>query len=104
MNPVQIYILAVAVWLGMWSVAWGHDWYPRACCSEQDCFPVDPSEIEWTLDGIRIKATGEIIPHDKVRRDAPDGQIHRCTLLGRPGGRTLSTGEGPCFWMPEAGL
>jgi len=65
---------------------------------------MDPSEYEFTVDGIKILSTGEVIPHEKIRRDAPTGDVHRCTILGDRNRSTITIGGSPCIWAPEAGI
>jgi hypothetical protein len=57
-----------------------HSWYPIACCSNQDCQPVDHSEILSTPAGWKVAPTGEVIPYGDSREHfSPDGQFHRCS-------------------------
>jgi hypothetical protein len=67
-----------------------HSWYPRECCSDQDCRPVPCSEISYKdgayfYDGVRFN---EI----KVR-PSPDEQCHACYGL-------MQT-VGACLFLPQ---
>lgn len=57
-----------------------HSWYPRACCSGQDCRPIDASEVRSTPAGWYVEPTGEVIPYgDRRERLSRDGKFHRCS-------------------------
>lgn len=86
----------LAVHLAGVAPAFAHDWYPRDCCSGRDCYPVADSDVAWTAGGWLIKATGEVVPHEKARF-APDGRFHRCSVQGKIGERTL------CLFVPGLG-
>lgn len=92
--------VAVALIFGMapTSSADAHDWYPRDCCSGQDCYAIDEAEVELTEAGWEVMRTGEIIEHNGRReRMSEDGQFHRCSLGGDPDSRTL------CLFVPSMG-
>jgi hypothetical protein len=89
--------------------------YPIACCSDIDCFHLEPGEVTWTPAGYRIEATGEVISFEDTRR-SNDGYFHRCSGGGKRNARTINEGDfydgpggeplknkRPCFWAPEAG-
>lgn len=59
--------------------------YPIICCSNHDCAPIAETDLEPTVEGFRVRQTGELIRYtsDKVK-PSPDGQYHRCTYGGRP--------------------
>lgn len=83
-----------------------HDWYPLACCSSQDCYPVPASDIDVTAEGYRIVSTGEVIPFSRARITPPEGggMFHRCSALGDREGVTLGRYQDEdCFWAPGAG-
>jgi hypothetical protein len=56
-----------------------HDWYPRLCCHDNDCAPVERAEAlpdgAWRLTS-RVGTTD--VPPDFPRRASPDHQIHIC--------------------------
>ena len=60
--------------------AHAHSWYPRECCSGDDCAPVDRIERlsgpeSWLITSRHGKAIlRETIP----RRESPDGRAHVC--------------------------
>lgn len=89
-----------------------HDWYPRACCSDRDCYPLSFNEVEATPEGWRIKATGEVVPYEEARETPPEGggRFFRCSRAGDPSLSTLreyldewSVGD-LCFWAPPVGF
>ena len=56
-------------------VAWSHEWYPKACCSDHDCRPVSCDQIhssgaEWEYSGRRIEKFKAQV--------SPDGNCHIC--------------------------
>ena len=56
-----------------------HSWYPKECCSDHDCMPVDRLFTNQT--GLRVVALGHIeiwIPRALVARSSPDGRVHVC--------------------------
>lgn len=60
--------------------AHAHSWYPASCCSNQDCQPVDASEIRSTPTGWQVAPTGEVIPYGDHREQvSQDGAFHRCS-------------------------
>lgn len=87
--------LAAMLWVGATS-ALAHDWYPRECCSGQDCAPVISSR--WVA-GARYDATGHevtnptpmeevttekgtvIVPPNMPHRPSQDNRRHAC--IGR---------------------
>ena len=85
-----------------------HSWCPGACCTAiavipewGDGRPLKPHEVRQTLDGYVIIATGELIPAETARRDAPDGRMHVCT---RHNGSVRYVRGEPCLWAPMEGL
>ena len=79
----------------MFSTASAHDWYPRECCSGQDCAPIATPEVAVGNGGYTIKATGEFVAH-KDTRISQDDQYHICRVGGV--GRIL------CFFYPIGGV
>lgn len=62
------------------SPAAAHSWYPMKCCSQQDCQPIDESEVSMTPRGWKVEATGEVIQFgDRREHYSPDGEFHRCS-------------------------
>lgn len=56
-----------------------HEWYPRECCMDIDCAPVDTKEINQTEFGWNILISKETIAFDDSRvKASPDQQFHRC--------------------------
>jgi hypothetical protein len=63
-----------------------HEWFsgykdPRpggvGCCGGDDCFPVEPADIEYRPDGIYIRPLDELVPWDEVQK-SEDHQYWRC--------------------------
>ena len=102
--------LAVALGLGiifaiLTSEARSHEWYPLACCSDQDCWPADGArepEPHATPTGWQL-SDGTIIPYHEAR-PSPDGQFHVCRYGGNRTGSLIRTPDGkPCLWVPQSG-
>jgi hypothetical protein len=58
-----------------------HDWYPRDCCHDVDCAPVE--RVEVLADGV-LRLTTRVgtteVPASFPRQPSPDGQIHVCMV------------------------
>jgi hypothetical protein len=63
-----------------------HDFYPRECCSNRDCVPIEIEDVDITEGGFFIKASGETIPYadPRIRQTPPEGgaHYHRCAHYG----------------------
>lgn len=55
-----------------------HEWYPRECCSGQDCARVE--KIEQLPEGMRVttKHGTVLVPTDFKRRESQDSDFHAC--------------------------
>lgn len=94
--------LLMAFWASGPAPAGAHDWYPVACCSDQDCVPVDGEvDVSASAEGWVIHATGEVIAYDdrRIRTTPADvgASYHRCSMGGKPQGRTI------CLFVPGMG-
>lgn len=88
------------------SPARAHDWYPLACCSASDCYPVGEGLREpaptITPGGYRLH-DGVVVPFSAAR-PSPDGQFHVCRQGGAASGALISpTNQQPCLWAPALG-
>ena len=58
-----------------------HDWYPRECCSAQDCALVERAE---SLPNGSLRLTSRVgttvVPASFPRQPSPDGQMHICMV------------------------
>ena len=71
------FLLALSVLL-LPSVASSHEWYPKACCSDQDCRPVPCEEIHSAGD----KWEWRHFSIEKFKAQmSPDGKCHVCPLV-----------------------
>lgn len=77
-----------------------HSWYPRECCSDIDCAPVDANAVRRTATGWYIVDSKETIGFLDHRVDnSLDGQIHRCVeQFWEPSSKTR------CLFIPESGM
>src|ERR1700704_848407 len=65
----------------MVSGAAGHDWYPRHCCGNVDCAPVE--RVELLPDGslrLTSRVGTTIVPTSFPRQPSPDDQMHICMV------------------------
>lgn len=62
----------------LWSPAYSHEWYPKDCCSDQDCARVE--KIEQVPEGMRVttKHGTVLVPVDYKRRPSEDSDFHAC--------------------------
>lgn len=96
-------LVAITVICGVLG-AYAHDapkgWrYDLSCCSNMDCRPVPASAVHERPEGYVIAATGEVIPYsDKRIKQSPDGDLHWCSVGGKPDSRTI------CLYVPPKGM
>jgi len=101
MSRLQLtcYALAMACALALLPiVAFGHAWYPMACCSDKDCWPTEG--VTATSAGWLIETSGEVIPYDdaRVKPTPPEASgFHVCHVGADPKARAL------CLFVPGAG-
>lgn len=82
--------LLAAAWVSLIddARAYAHDWYPRVCCHDNDCAPVDAvAQVTLAGDGpkqlvVKSKHGTAVIPIDFPARASMDGRMHVCM---RPG-------------------
>ena len=58
-----------------------HEWYPRECCGEVDCAPVE--KVEAMVDGsqrLTSRVGTTIVPASFPRRPSPDDRMHICMV------------------------
>jgi len=75
-QPVKLGLIAVML---MVSAAPAHEWYPRECCQDLDCAPVERAEP--LPDGslrVTSKVGTTIVPASFPRQASPDHQMHIC--------------------------
>lgn len=77
------------------SIAPAHDWYPRECCSGQDCSEIDPARVREVLGGYWIDQPTFFVLR-QYARPSPDGKYHLC-LNPRTAQRLR------CFFAPFPG-
>ncbi len=65
----------------MIQAAAAHDWYPRECCHDVDCAPVE--RVEMLADGV-LRLTSRVgttdVPASFPRQPSPDDQMHICMV------------------------
>lgn len=61
------------------SLSSAHSWYPKECCSNQDCMPADRIEVDARGDLRVIVGRLRIwVPRGFAVRPSRDGRIHIC--------------------------
>jgi hypothetical protein len=98
MRGFQTFICAILVGIGAAHVANAHSWYPKECCSNDDCMPADGISRDARGDTIVIVGRRRIwVPRGLVKRPSPDNRIHVC--FGVDESNTLVA---VCLFMPPA--
>ena len=86
MHPwIYVSPLALGLAAGGTMTAYAHSWYPKECCSQNDCARAD--QIVTGPRGITAVLVGNQrieIPPGFAARSSPDGNIHVC-FVGSPG-------------------
>jgi hypothetical protein len=76
-----------------------HDWYPRECCHDVDCAPVEKAE---TLPNGSLRLTSRVgttdVPPSFPRRPSPDQRMHVCMVRYSH----LAGMEPVCLFVPPA--
>lgn len=55
-----------------------HSWYPPACCSDRDCYPIETDQlVEQEGGSWKYLPTGQVFPKDKVF-PSQDNKFHVC--------------------------
>jgi hypothetical protein len=89
---ILVLVLLFAAACAAMSEADAHSWYPKECCSNQDCMPVD--QVGANADGGAMVFVGSRripIPSYLRARSSPDGRTHICF-------RTVTSEEGSFIW------
>jgi hypothetical protein len=89
-------VAGVATWS---AAALAHQWYPKTCCNDQDCFPAD--HIERRGDGslkIRTGPITVIVPPGFEASASRDNRVHVC--VWRDG---LGKYHARCVFLPGIG-
>jgi hypothetical protein len=89
---MRLFVLVILLSVAMLMVAaefhfaQAHDWFPRECCGNGDCYAIDPSELAFEPAGVRVLATGEVFPYQSRQvRETPaeaQGPYFRCSAGG----------------------
>src|SRR5215471_11218351 len=77
-GSIRFHLMAV-VFLMMTPAVSAHDWYPRECCRDMDCAPVE--RVELLRDGslrLTSKVGTTVVPPSFQRQRSHDHQMHIC--------------------------
>jgi hypothetical protein len=78
-----------------------HSWYPKECCRNDDCAPVDSVVQVVPVGGgkLQLIVTSRhgtaLIPQDFPMRESQDGRMHVCMRADPYGGKDVM-----CFFTP----
>jgi hypothetical protein len=93
--------VALLMFVAVFDLAQAHDFYPRDCCPNRDCYPVGESDLTPAAGGWRVEATGEVLPYTSTKvRQTPaeaDAPYHRCSSRGDRKATTY------CIFVPGFG-
>jgi hypothetical protein len=78
--PKLVCLLAAALML-VSGAATAHSWYPKECCHDKDCHPVQCAELKVTANG-DVMWKGVLYFSAPMMRDSLDGQCHVCVEEG----------------------
>jgi hypothetical protein len=79
LSAVLVLSAVLATLLASPSVAHAHEWYPRECCSGEDCGPAD-TVVQRDDGSFLVTAHGMsvVIPSTFHWKPSPDGRVHVC--------------------------
>jgi hypothetical protein len=87
------------VLIALTAAASAHDWYPRECCHDVDCAPVERAEA--LADGV-LRLTSRVgttdVPSSFPRQPSPDGRMHICMVRYSH----FDNMRPVCFFVPPA--
>ncbi len=76
---ISLALLAMAM-LAVTTAASAHSWYDQGCCSDQDCHPIPPDQVQMTPAGYRVNGT--VVPYSSARPSL-DRDFHICIYAGQ---------------------
>ena len=94
-------LASTAVFCG--TPAKAHGWYPKECCHDDDCAPVESVELLTPTGGgtpqllITTKRGTTLVPQDFPVRESKDGRIHICVRANEYGRDDVM-----CLFMPPS--
>lgn len=80
-------------WAFWFNPAQAHDWYPKECCHDNDCAPVESVSRSSSLAAtselpsmvVTTKHGTAIVPPNLPRRESKDNRMHACMNSGPMG-------------------
>ena len=77
-----------------------HDWYPKECCQDNDCAPVESAQLVPAGNGLlQLVVTSKhgtaVVPQNIPRRLSKDSRMHVCLLPDPWGGMDVM-----CLFVP----
>jgi hypothetical protein len=94
-TAILVVLVCIVFWVALFnSKARSHSWYPAACCSDGDCFPLAENAVEEYAAGWRITAAGEFISRANGKQ-SQDSMYHLC--------RSPQWKQIRCFFYPYRG-
>ena len=94
-GPAFLLTVGAFLALGLPPAAVAHSWYPRYCCSDQDCMKVE--RIEYVSGGMYM-IVGELrvfVPEAMEKQPSQDNDAHVCIMRTQSGRYRVR-----CVFMP----
>jgi hypothetical protein len=103
---MKLAVFAGLALLSLVSGASAHSWYPYACCSDRDCWPMGDDTDAREPDPRVVP--GGYLTHDGIfvaerdTRPSRDGRFHICRQGGSRDGKVITPPqERPCLFVPR---
>lgn len=93
---IRTIVAAILIYYAVVLTAGGHSWYPRDCCHDQDCAPLDPARVRVMPWGYLIDGVHQVA-HANAKW-SPDEHYHGCF----PKGHAAPVLR--CFWAPQRSM
>jgi hypothetical protein len=102
MKNLAIHLIVGSVLVGSWPTpAPAHSWYPKDCCNEDDCAPVEAFSLLMPAGRgppqlvVTSRHGTAVVPQDLPIRVSQDGRMHVCMRLN-----DFGTWDVMCIFMP----
>jgi hypothetical protein len=102
MRHLSVALVVGSVLAGNWPTpAPAHSWYPKACCNDNDCAPVDSVARFVPPAGglpqliVKSRHGTAIVPADFPMRQSKDGRMHVCMRPDHDGNMDVM-----CLFVP----
>ena len=100
---------SILIFLLLSQSAYAHDWYPKDCCHNNDCAPIEqwiPGTNPGDPPTVVTKHGKAKLTLDQLRtaRPSPDAQGHACLVYSwmMGSGESRNYVRGTCLWLPPS--